>query len=61
MEIVQPKQFDKTKMQTKVSVPPAKGGVETTYPFQWLLFKPQTHAVTPFETNQASRGGNTSR
>jgi hypothetical protein len=61
MEIVQPKHFDKAKMQTKVQVPPAKGGVETTYPFQWLLFKPQNHAMVPFETNQASRDGNTQR
>jgi len=59
--IVQPKHYDKKEMQTKVSVPAAKGGVETTYPFQWLLFKPQNHAVEPFVTNQASRNGNTIR
>lgn len=60
MEIVQPKKYDKKEMQTKVDVPIAKG-VETTYPFQWLLFKPQAHAVTPFETNVASRDGNRAR
>jgi hypothetical protein len=42
-------------MQTDVKIPPAKGGMETTYPFQWMLYKPQAHAVTPFETNQQSR------
>jgi hypothetical protein len=35
--------------------------VETSYPFQWLLFKPQLHAVSPFETNQPTRGENTHR
>jgi hypothetical protein len=35
--------------------------VETTYPFQWLLFKPQLHACAPFETNQPSRCDNTQR
>lgn len=59
--VVQPKQYIKETMQTTVTIPAAKGGVETTYPFQWLLFKPQNHAVTPFETNQASRDGNTLR
>jgi hypothetical protein len=60
MEIVQPKKYDKKEMQTKVEVPVAKG-VETTYPFQWLLFKPQAHAVAPFEMNVASRDGNVAR
>ncbi len=60
MEIVQPKHYDKKEMQTKVQVPVAKG-VETSYPFQWLVFKPQAHAVTPFETNKPSRDANTSR
>ena len=60
MEIVQPKKYDKKEMQTAVKVPVAKG-VETTYPFQWLHFRPQAHAVTPFETNKPSRDANTSR
>ena len=60
MEIVRPKQFDKKTMQTTVTVPAAKDA-ETTRPFQWMLFKPQLHAVTPFETNKTSRDGNTAR
>ncbi len=60
MDIVQPKHYDKKDMQTAVKVPVAKG-VETTYPFQWLVFKPQAHAVTPFETNRPSRDANTAR
>lgn len=50
--------FTKEKFQSKteVSVPKEK---ETSYPFQWLLFKPQLHAVKPFETNKPSRNENT--
>lgn len=61
MEIVQPKKYDKKTMSTEVTVPAVKGGVETSYPFQWLVFKPQAHAVAPFETNQQSRFTNTTR
>lgn len=60
MDIVQPKKYEKTAMQTKTEIPIARGK-ETTYPFQWLLFKPQSHAVEPFEINKASRNENTKR
>ena len=60
MEIVQTKHFSRTKNQETATIPVAKG-VETTYPFQWLLFKPQLHAVEPFEINKASRNVNTAR
>lgn len=60
MEIVRPKKFVKESMQTTVTVPAAKD-TETTRPFQWMLFKPQLHAVTPFETNKPSRDVNTAR
>jgi hypothetical protein len=53
--IVPPKKFDKKTMQTDVKVPPAKGGLEIVYPFLWLLFKPQAHAVVPFLTNEQTR------
>jgi hypothetical protein len=58
---VEPKKYSKETMSTQVTIPAAKGGVETSYPFQWLVFKPQSHAVMPFETNQASRDGNKDR
>jgi len=48
-------------MKTQVTVPLKKQGEETTYPFQWMLYKPQAHAVTPFETNKSSRDANTTR
>jgi hypothetical protein len=60
MEIVQTKQFSRTKNQETATIPIAKGQ-ETSYPFQWLLFKPQLHAVEPFEINKASRNDNTAR
>lgn len=58
---VEPKKYTKEAMSTQVTIPVAKGGVETTYPFQWLLHKPQSHAVMPIEINRASRDGNTDR
>ena len=60
MEIAKTKDFSRSKFQEKATIPIAKGN-ETTYPFQWLLFKPQLHAVEPFETNVASRNVNSTR
>lgn len=60
MEIVQTKLFERNGYKTQTSIPVAKGQ-ETSYPFQWLLFKPQLHAVEPFQTNQASRNVNSVR
>lgn len=59
--VVQPKKYTRERFQEKASIPTAKGGVEASYPFQWLLFKPQNHAVTPFDINQPSRSDNTQR
>ena len=42
-------------MSSATVVPAEKSGKEVTYPFQWLLFKPQSHAVVPFPTNEQSR------
>ena len=60
MEIVKTKQFDRNGYKTTTEIPVAKGQ-ETSYPFQWLLFKPQLHAVEPFVTNEASRNVNSVR
>jgi hypothetical protein len=59
--VVQPKKYTRERFQQQAEIPAAKGGVEVTWPFQWLLFKPQAHAVPVFETNQASRNDNTQR
>ena len=53
--------FNRQKMQTATEVPVEKNGKPSTYAFQWLLFKPQSHAVVPFPTNEQSRLTNTSR
>lgn len=59
--IAKPKTYVKKDMQTTVQIPTAKGGVEVAYPFQWLLFKPQLHAITPFPINEQTRLKNESR
>jgi len=51
--------FNREKMKTPTPVSVEKAGKETTYPFHWLLFKPQSHAVVPFPTNEQSRLTNT--
>ena len=52
--------FTKKASQMTVSLPNAKES-QTTYPFQWLLMKPQAHAVAPFQTNVNTRDMNTIR
>jgi len=59
--IVQPKKYTRERFQQQAEIPAAKGGTEVTWPFQWMLFKPQAHAVPVFETNRASRNENTRR
>lgn len=61
MEIVKPKKYTRETFQEKAVIPPAKGGIESSYAFQWMLFKPQAHAVAPFEYNESSRQENTQR
>ena len=60
MDITKTKKFERDAYTTKTEIPVAKGR-ESTYPFQWLLFKPQLHAVEPFVTNETSRHANTAR
>lgn len=54
------KHFNREQSKEKVDVPVAKGK-DVSYPFQWLLFKPQLHAVEPFVINEASRNVNFAR
>ena len=53
--IVPTPKFDKEKMKTPTEVSVEKSGKETSHAFHWLLFKPQSHAVVPFPTNEQSR------
>jgi len=59
--IVPTPRFDKEKMKTPTPVYIEKSGKETNHAFHWLLYKPQSHAVAPFPTNQQSRLANSSR
>ena len=61
MEIVPTKKFDKDAMKTAVEIPKARDEASWSRAFQWMLFKPQAHAVAPFPINQDTRNGNTSR
>ena len=60
MERVPTPMVSKQELQTTVKLPIAKE-IETTYPFQWLVFRPQAHAVEPFVTNVATRNENVVR
>jgi hypothetical protein len=59
--IVPTPNFDRQKMKTATEIAVEKSGKETSHAFHWLLYKPQSHAVVPFPTNEQSRLANTSR
>jgi len=61
MDIVQPKQFDRPTQKQTTTIPVARGQDTSPYAFQWLLYKPQLHAVEPFRTNEPARQANTAR
>jgi len=43
-------------MKSKTEIPdPSR---ERNYAFQWMLFKPQQHAIRPFATDEQTRLGN---
>lgn len=55
--IVPPKKFNREA--TKATMPDAKPREEGV--FQWMLFKPQAHAVAPFPANENARDANKTR
>jgi hypothetical protein len=59
--IVPTPSFNREKMKTPTPVSVEKSGKETSHAFHWLLFKPQSHAVVPFPTNEQSRLTNQGR
>lgn len=59
--VTQPKKYDKVEMQTTHVLPAETGGKELFRVFHWMLYKPQAHAIAPFETQQQSRLGNSER
>jgi hypothetical protein len=58
--IVTPRKYDKEAMQTTATLPAEKTGKESS-PFQWMLYKPQAHAIAPFDTHTQSRLENSVR
>jgi hypothetical protein len=46
-------QFSRTGAQQKMDVVPTSG--QEVNRFTWLLYRPQAHAVRPFESDQSSR------
>jgi hypothetical protein len=55
MDTTQPSltKFTKSSTQQQVTVPPTAG--QELNRFVWLLFRPQAHAVKPFEADQSAR------
>lgn len=56
--VTQTKKFAREKFTTPASRPKDS---DTNRFVQWLVFKPQLHAVEPFRTNEATRNLNTAR
>jgi hypothetical protein len=54
------KKFDREASKKMITLPNAKES-KNNYAFQWLLRKPQAHAVEPFKTNENTRHMNTIR
>ena len=61
MEIVPTKTYVKDAMKTTVEIPKGRDEACSSRAFQWMLFKPQAHAVAPFSMNEDTRNENTSR
>ena len=45
--------FSRTRAQEQVSVPRTSG--QEINRFTWLLYRPQSHAIRPFETDHSAR------
>jgi hypothetical protein len=57
--VTQTKTFNRQASKTTPPVSHPKEDTESNRFVQWLLFKPQLHAVEPFETNKPARAENT--
>jgi len=60
MNVANLRSYARQEARETFTIPVARG-VETSYPFQWLIFRPQAHAVQPFEINRPARDLNTGR
>jgi hypothetical protein len=59
MEIVPTQTYKKDEYKKEVSVSVPKEQETSDRSFQWMLFRPQAHAVVPFQTNEQTRLNNT--
>ena len=57
--VTQTKTFNREASKTTPPVSRPKEDTESNRFLQWLVFRPQLHAVEPFETNTSSRVANT--
>jgi hypothetical protein len=61
MEVPNPRKFTRHASRETFTLPIGRGGETAPYAFQWLLYRPQAHAIEPFVTRQAARDINTAR
>jgi|FreactcultureFD7_1027221.scaffolds.fasta_scaffold00517_17 hypothetical protein len=54
------KKFHREASKTAITLPNPKES-QNNYAFQWLLRKPQAHAVEPFKVHENTRHANTIR
>jgi hypothetical protein len=59
--VTEPKPFNRQASKTTPPVSHPKEDTESNRFLQWLVFKPQLHAVEPFATNTPARADNTMR
>lgn len=59
--VAQTKPFVRATSKTTPPVSHPKEDTESNRFLQWLVFKPQLHAVEPFATNKSARADNTMR
>jgi hypothetical protein len=59
--VAEPKTFNRAAAKSTPVVTHPKEDTESNRFLQWLVFKPQLHAVEPFQTNKPSRESNTER
>ena len=59
--VTEPKPFNRQASKTTPPVSHPKEDTESNRFLQWLVFKPQLHAVEPFATHASARANNTAR
>lgn len=60
MNVANPRSYTRAAARETFTLPIGRGN-EVSYPFQWLLYRPQAHAIEPFQINRPARDVNTGR